>query len=202
MKRLFLNGFLALALVWARLASAADLLYENDGQINSPPDIAPQVDATNFLNDGLINIALNSFVVTNSTIFSAIVLNTSILPFDFSDVQNYTNRGQMLCDTGFRFDTAPSGKWTASSHGRKLHVNTNGGQIIGRFVHQQLYEPFCFLYGHWPDLWQRRSANTGICHQPLQYRPFGRRLRWIHQFNRSNCEPEPGYGPRGRLRRL
>src|SRR5262249_6363786 len=49
----------------------------------------PQIDATNFINNGSFNL---------STLF----------PFDTSNTQNFTNNGTMFGSVGFRFDNAPA----------------------------------------------------------------------------------------------
>src|SRR5580704_17418697 len=100
-----MKRFLSTALlVWALTGPAlAQPQYEfvNSNTITSPLVI----DATNFLNLGLFDIAFNSF--TGNTV-GFLLIETSLQPFDFSDVQNYTNRGFMAADTGFLFDHAPS----------------------------------------------------------------------------------------------
>lgn len=88
-------------------------IYINNGSINAPPSAFPQVDATNFVNNGLFNIGLPV----------ALPLNL----FTFSDVLNYTNTGVMACNTGFKFDTEPSG--TGSAHMARNFINTATGSI-------------------------------------------------------------------------
>jgi len=98
MKRYFLTILAVLALTVTGRA-ASPLFYNND-TITTPP----VVDATNFLNEGRIMIS-------------------TPLPFEFSSVLNYTNRGLMrngyldgflvpgglfFGSSGFRFDTAPA----------------------------------------------------------------------------------------------
>jgi hypothetical protein len=74
---------------------AADNLWVNDAVITVPPEIAPQIDALNVVNNGTMTI--------NFT-------NADYLPlFDTTSTLNFTNRftGYMQCNLGFRFDTAP-----------------------------------------------------------------------------------------------
>ncbi|MEY4386254.1 MAG: hypothetical protein RLY20_1537 [Verrucomicrobiota bacterium] len=65
-------------------AGAGSSFYINNGTVVS----APVIDATNFVNNG-------SFTVS-----------TLLLPYDFSNTRNFTNRGVMDGFPGFRFDTA------------------------------------------------------------------------------------------------
>lgn len=84
MKRFFSAALLAAFSVAASAATAPS--YINYGTVTSPVT----VDATNFVNLG---------------VFSPI----TTVPFDFSNVRNFTNRGTMAnLGSGFRFDTAPS----------------------------------------------------------------------------------------------
>lgn len=104
MKRRLIALFTAMALI--PLASrAATLPFTNvTGQITSPPVI----DAYNVLNSGTWNI------------------RTAPLPYDMSNVRNFTNAGTMRGVVGFRFDTAPSGAGT-----RKPMANFhNRGQAL------------------------------------------------------------------------
>src|SRR5882762_807700 len=98
MKQLLLVTLLSLALV--RLASGQDPSYVNDGLANNV-----QVDAINFTNNGEFD-------------------NGFFFPSDFSDVQNYTNRGLMQAASGFIFDTAPAGNVGARHMGSWGNANT------------------------------------------------------------------------------
>jgi hypothetical protein len=105
MKLLLLTSLMALAApLWARAQPSNSFI--NVGTIDAPPDLPPQVYATNFVNSGTINIQLGS---TFDTIGGLLVETITVPPFDFSDVLSYTNSGTMTCDAGFQFDTAPSG---------------------------------------------------------------------------------------------
>lgn len=110
MKRLFLSGWLVLAL--ARLLSAQpSQTFENRGRLSYPltTNNPPQIDALNFINSGEFEISFNSISsAVNGGLSGALVFSSQIRPFEFFDVNSYTNRGTMLCDTGFTFDNTPS----------------------------------------------------------------------------------------------
>jgi hypothetical protein len=94
------------------LLRATDPYWINSGTITS----LPQIDASNFVNSGSINIA-------------------SELPFETSDTINFTNSGTMVSSPGWFFDTA-----AASNGPRDMadnFVNLNGGivqSLDGGFV--------------------------------------------------------------------
>jgi hypothetical protein len=67
---------------------ATDSIYRNTGNVGPIP---PVIDATNFVNE-----AGAQFIITTPFIY------------DTSNTENYTNKGIMLGNPGFRFDTAPS----------------------------------------------------------------------------------------------
>src|SRR5277367_4033053 len=92
MKQFFISGFLLLALVQLSPAQPSNS-YINNGTILCPPSTPPQIDATNFVNNGELSISFS----------------TQSAPFDFSYVQSYTNRGTLICNTGFIFNNSPSG---------------------------------------------------------------------------------------------
>jgi hypothetical protein len=83
-----------LSLGMARAALAAGASYVNNAVINYPLNVnyPPVIDATNFVNN-------NQFII-NFTVLSL------VQPFyETSDTVNFTNRGLMMANTGFRFDT-------------------------------------------------------------------------------------------------
>ena len=90
-------------------------VWINTGNINAPsPDPYPSIDATNFINQG-------SITFTNST---------SVVPFGFADVLNYTNRGTMSSDTGFTFNNlSPSSGFSGRS---AVFGNANVGKIYAK----------------------------------------------------------------------
>ena len=76
-----------------RLASAQTAnFYVNDGLIVCPPQVAPQVDALNFINNGL-------FVVNSTNL---------VYPYWTANTLAYTNLGTMTCENGFTFARVPS----------------------------------------------------------------------------------------------
>jgi hypothetical protein len=120
MKRLFLTGFLSLAAAGGAFGQLTG--YTNNGSITS----APQIDATNFVNNGSMNFSLGVSIGSSTSIG---VVNPSSPPFDFSDVVTFTNRGIMSDDVGWRFDTEPS--VSGFAHRAAGFANQNPGQILG-----------------------------------------------------------------------
>jgi len=122
MKRFCLTIFSVLAL--AAGAHASSSLFYNDATITTPPVI----DATNFLNEGRIEIS-------------------TAQPFEFSSVLNYTNRSLMrngfldgffitggifsTFSSGFRFDTAPA---TDSAPPRHPAANFFNAPLVGNIA--------------------------------------------------------------------
>jgi hypothetical protein len=88
MKRFVLA--LAASLAFAGAVVAQQLNYINYGTIDTP-----QVDATNFDNEGI-------FTATNPMRF------VNLLPYETSDTVNYTNHNTMIGNPGFDFETVPS----------------------------------------------------------------------------------------------
>jgi len=83
MKRL--SGLITMLLLAAPMAvRATDATWVNNGTIV----VAPNIDATNFINNGTM-------------------LLTTSLPFDTSNTRNFTNNGTMTGSVGFKFDLAP-----------------------------------------------------------------------------------------------
>ncbi len=123
MKRIWLMG--AMLLAWPAIAPGAAQFYVNDGVVIAPPMTPPVIDATNFVNNNWFQIDafLSEPYETTSTIY-------------------YTNRGTMIGQTGFRFETAPPDgtarrrAGTVSNSGRidagtKLLVNATNVQHRG-----------------------------------------------------------------------
>jgi hypothetical protein len=92
MKRLLL--WILLSVLVAPLALATTN-YINNGVVSvmSPPMIAPQIDASNFVNNGL-------FYITN--VYGNLVQPP--LPYETWNTRNWTNANRMAGDSGFRFD--------------------------------------------------------------------------------------------------
>ena len=96
MKCKLLSGFLAVTMPF--VAVAASDFYVNDSFINCPPQIPPQVDATNFVNNNYFSINFTNLL--------------SVQPYRMANTLNYTNNGYMVGNYGFQFDTGPSGSGT------------------------------------------------------------------------------------------
>ena len=90
MKR-FLTSIFSAALLTATASAGTLPIYENFAFMTSGTNVPPQIDALAFANYG-------TFVVSTT------------LPFDFTNVRSYTNRGTMSGSPGFVFDTAFSNR--------------------------------------------------------------------------------------------
>jgi hypothetical protein len=86
------------------VAQAADAVWDNSGTVTDPP----QIDATNFVNSGLIDIFTS-------------------LPFETSDTLNYTNSGTMIGTPGWFFLTSPAN--TGHDRPAANFVNLNDGLV-------------------------------------------------------------------------
>jgi hypothetical protein len=128
MKRFLFSGLLILAAAQAALSQPSPA-WVNTTTINSPPDPAPQIYALRFDNSGTINLAQNTFSL--QTLVSTFFISQPLPPFDFTSVNYFTNRGTMTSDTGFTFDTAPSGAPgdTGARHMAGNFGNANIGAI-------------------------------------------------------------------------
>ena len=92
MKRLLLWGLLSAVVAPVALATTN---YINSGTVSimSPPQVAPQIDASNFVNTG-------TFYITNT--YANGVQPTA--PYQSWNTRNWTNFNRMAGDSGFRFD--------------------------------------------------------------------------------------------------
>jgi hypothetical protein len=147
MKRLFLSGFLALTLA-PFVHGQPTGSFINNGTIIT--NIPPPIDATNFINNGIFEIALNAVATNKVGAFGTISLLNVFPALDFSDVLNYTNRGTMSCDTGFIFNTQPSG--TGTPHRAALFGNSNLGQISAGSASSPIISTAVFFFGSLPQL--------------------------------------------------
>jgi hypothetical protein len=88
------------AVVLGCSAMAQQLTYENATFLSAPPDIPPNIDAFNFVNNGTFIINL-----TNQIWFTPPFQPP--LPYEMQNVRNYTNSAGMFMafNTGFRVDT-------------------------------------------------------------------------------------------------
>src|SRR4051794_20091844 len=104
MKQLLLAVLLGLAPVL--LVSGQPIpTYQNDGIVEVPPQIAPQIDATNFINNGNFDINLDAVGNFSGSLFFSF---TTPL-YEMADTLNFKNNTPMSSDTGFLFDTADGG---------------------------------------------------------------------------------------------
>ncbi len=131
MKRVFLVGWLTFALARVALGQASSF-YINNGQLNAPPSDVPQIDATNFVNNGLFNINL-------TPVFNQGFNFNSGPAFDFSDTQNFTNTGSMFCNFGFLFENQPPGNGPTNMSVN--FINTSTGAIYANSANAA-FEPF------------------------------------------------------------
>src|ERR1035437_6287813 len=89
-------------LLWILLGSLASPLalattnYINNGTVSftSPPQTPPQIDASNFVNNGI-------FYITNNVLTSEF---QPPAPYQSWNTRNWTNANRMAGDSGFRFD--------------------------------------------------------------------------------------------------
>jgi hypothetical protein len=90
-------------------ALATDAFYINNGivSVTSPPTDPPQIDATNFVNNGL-------FAITNLNNGSL----TPPFPYETWNTLNFSNRNRMVGDSGFRFD-----KYNPNNSQRSMAAN-------------------------------------------------------------------------------
>lgn len=93
MKCKFFLSLFAAALVQSSPAQTA-LFYVNDGVVQAPPGVPPNIDAVNFVNNNLFELSLGSF---------SLFLNSQ--PFYTANTLNYTNFGTIVSDMGFNFST-------------------------------------------------------------------------------------------------
>src|SRR5262245_52844597 len=87
MKRFLFAAFVGVLGATALLGAQPIPIYENFGVLTYNTNLPPQIDALAFANYGTFSVF-------------------TTLPFDFTDVQHYTNRGSMSGEPGFIFDTA------------------------------------------------------------------------------------------------
>lgn len=124
MKQKLLSGLFAVAVV--TLGHAQATFYINDGIVNAPPEIPPQIDAVNFVNNNLFTINFTNFTITPRL-------------FDTANTINFTNRGTITGNTGFQFDTA------TTADGLRAMANSfeNTGVIsAGSSTNQIIFGPF------------------------------------------------------------
>src|SRR6266404_5582952 len=116
MKCKLLLSLAALGFACSTLAQTAGT-YENPGLVLAPPDIPPQVDATNFVNAGQFIINFTNNLVTLPDFPPA---PGPLYPYETANTLNYSNLfgSLMSCNLGFRledFDTATGQRGRAAS---------------------------------------------------------------------------------------
>src|SRR5436309_1194082 len=123
MKYKVLAGLAGLLLVNSAFTQAG-ANYRNDGFVIVPPLIAPNIDATTFVNNGqfVINFTNELFIVLGRET----ELGVQADPYETQNTLNFTNLpgAFMSCNTGFRFDFAPP-----DAPRRRASSFYNGGTI-------------------------------------------------------------------------
>jgi hypothetical protein len=130
MKYKFLSGCLALALGGTASSQTADF-YVNDGVVNCPPQVPPQIDATNFVNNNFFSINFTSFTENGQN-------------YQTANTRNFTNNGLMIGNSGYQFDTGPTGAGQ-----RRMAANfVNRGLIsVGSGANPNAFFNFFFGFG-------------------------------------------------------
>ena len=99
-------AFLLCGLAFAPLARGASSVYNNINGVTSPPQAMPVINATNFFNNNIFDITVSSGYF-----------------YDFTSVERFTNRNEMVIYPGVRFDTVPEDD--GQRHRAKYFVNAN-----------------------------------------------------------------------------
>jgi hypothetical protein len=110
-----------LAMLFASSAQATQGTYVSPATVTAPPGIPPNVDATNFVNNGVWNILTYGYSPDN---FPA-------TPYQTANTLNYLNTGTMNGSIGWEFDHGPKGSisgrgWSAN------FTNGNGATIYAQ----------------------------------------------------------------------
>jgi hypothetical protein len=123
MKRILLSALLS---VLPSTLALATTNYINNSTVSilAPPQFAPQIDASNFVNNGI-------FYITN-------LYNTALvqppMPYQSWNTRNWTNANRMAGDSGFRFDyydsVGQSNGWSANFRNAG-NVNPTNANIFG-----------------------------------------------------------------------
>jgi len=127
MKCKFLCGGLAVALAVPAAGATADF-FQNDALIICPPQVPPQVDATNFVNHNFFSINFTSLTFNAQTYRTANTLN-------------FTNTGLIVGNSGFEFNTGP-----VATGQRRMAANfRNSGTIsAGSALNTNVFGAFFF----------------------------------------------------------
>jgi hypothetical protein len=147
-----LCGVLGLSLT--HLAKAADSGYTNNAVISFPgtEQYPPQIDATNFVNNG-------SFTIN----FQTLTFNNQL--FETSDTLNYINSSSMSCNTGFNFDNQSSSSGMRSmaasfNNTGTITCNSFGGIDFNNIFDILNSEELIFGFGQF-NAWATNIVNPG-----------------------------------------
>jgi len=124
MKRLLLSVFASVWLAPSALASTP--FYINNGVVNvtGPAVAAPQIDAVNFVNNGV-------FIITNLNQYDPV---SPAMQFQTWDTVNWTNRNLIGGDPGFRFnlfDSASSLNRMSANFVNANSINDSNALVFG-----------------------------------------------------------------------
>jgi hypothetical protein len=98
MNRKLITSSVMVGLLALRAGAASDF-YVNDSVVMVPPQIAPQVSATNFVNNNYFNINF-----TNLTVWPNGAITIAPAYYSTADTRNFTNNSVMMANGGFVFD--------------------------------------------------------------------------------------------------
>jgi hypothetical protein len=149
MKRCFLLALLAVALALP-LRGAPALFYVNDAVVQAPPQIPPQVDAINFVNNNFFSVTFTNLDLQSDTLAYDAVL------FQPVDTLNFTNTGYMSVNPGINFLTVPS---TVGQERMAANFYNSATIYVGSDTNLILVGPNSLIYGGLP---QMRVQATNI----------------------------------------
>ncbi len=149
MKRCLLLSFLAVALASAVRGQPA-LFYVNDAVVQAPPQIPPQIDAINFVNNNFFSITFTNLD------YNADTLSYNAVLFQPVDTLNFTNVGFMSVNPGINFLTIPS---QAGQERMAANFYNTGTIYVGSDTNLVFVGPNGFVYGGLP---QMRIQATNI----------------------------------------
>jgi len=124
MKRLCLSSFLSVLLAPAALATTNYINYDTV-TILAPPGVAPQIDASNFVNYGI-------FYVTNNYGGGF----QPPLPYQTWNTRNWTNANRIAGNSGFRFnyfDSVGQTNGPSATFQNAVNVNNTNANIFGTY---------------------------------------------------------------------
>jgi hypothetical protein len=143
-----------LSLLAVALSSPASgqpaLFYVNDAVVQAPPQIPPQVDAINFVNNSYFSITFTNLDYSGDTLSYNAVL------FQPVDCLNFTNFSYMSVNAGINFLTVPSG---AGQERMAANFFNPGVIYVGSDTNLVIVGPNALFY---PGLPQLRVQATNI----------------------------------------